>query len=117
VDVSGLLELRQLQAPGRPDAVARIVRRFLEETDERLVSLRLAAQNDDALELERSAHALKGSAGTVGANEMADLAARLEQIGREGHVREASALVEERESAVGRARPIFDRVVDTSRLP
>ncbi|HEY0581297.1 MAG TPA: Hpt domain-containing protein [Chloroflexota bacterium] len=110
VDVSSLLALRQLQRPDRPDAVARIISRFLEESDERLVALGDAAQHDDAPGLERAAHALKGIAGTVGANEILHLAMRLEQIGREGHTAGATGLVSDLQVAFARARPIFDRL-------
>src|SRR5713226_1996330 len=103
VDVSGLLELRRLQSPDRPDAVARIVGRFLQECQERLASLRLAVEKDDAPALERAAHALKGIAGTVGANEMSDLAACLEHIGQEGHTQDGRLLVKEIELALERA--------------
>jgi HPt (histidine-containing phosphotransfer) domain-containing protein len=113
VDVSGLLALRRLQAPGKPDVVVRIVSRFLEESQERVATLQLAAAANDALGVERSAHALKGIAGTVGANEMLELAVRLEQIGREGHTRGAAELVNELGSAFTRARPVFKRLMDT----
>ena len=114
VDVSGLLALRQLQQPGKPDAVARIVARFLEESEERVGRLRAAVAADEAPSLERCAHALKGIAGTVGANEMLDLAARLEHIGREGHTRGAAELVNELGSAFSRARPVFKQLLDTA---
>lgn len=110
VDVSSLLALRQLQAPGKPDAVARIISNFLAETDERLVALRRAIASDDARALERAAHALKGIAGTVGANEILQLAVGLEHIGQEGHTIGAPGLVDELDSALGRARPIFDQL-------
>src|SRR5438034_67507 len=72
VDLSSLLELRALQRPGKPDAVAQIVNHFLEETTQRLVTLRHAVETDDPQLLERAAHALKGISGTVGANEILD---------------------------------------------
>jgi hypothetical protein len=75
VDVAPLIELRRLQPPGKPDAVARIVGHFLAETSERLARLQAAVAAHDAHGIERGAHALKGIAGTVGANELLDLAA------------------------------------------
>jgi HPt (histidine-containing phosphotransfer) domain-containing protein len=110
VDPSMLLGLRELQQPGKPDAVTRIIDRFLEESDERLRVLRLAAETNDAPGIERAAHALKGIAGTVGANEILQLTVRLEQIGRDGHTVGATGLVKDLEAAFSRARPIFDRL-------
>jgi HPt (histidine-containing phosphotransfer) domain-containing protein len=102
--------LRQLQQPGKPDVVARIVDRFLEETDERVDSLRTAVETRDSRKLEDAAHALKGIAGTVGANEILALAVSLEQIGRDGRTDGAADLVIDLELALRRARPIFDRL-------
>ena len=114
VDLSSLLELRQLQQPGKPDAIGRIVSRFLEETVQRLATLRSAVDSGDAQLLEQSAHALRGISGTVGANEMLDLAVRLEEFGRSGHVDGAADLVSELEVALGRARPIFAQLRGTA---
>jgi HPt (histidine-containing phosphotransfer) domain-containing protein len=112
VDVSSLQALRQMQRPGRPDGVARIVTSFLEESEARLDAMRQAAAAGDALALERAAHALKGISGTVGANHMHDLAMRLEHLGREGHTAGVADLLTELEAAFRRARPIFDRLRD-----
>jgi len=114
VDVSALLQLRRLLPPGKPDGVARIVARFLSETPERLAALRQAADAGDRHKIEQGAHALKGIAGTVGANELLDLAVGLEQIGREGRIQDAADLVRQLESALGRARPVFDRLLDAA---
>jgi HPt (histidine-containing phosphotransfer) domain-containing protein len=108
VDTSSLLMLRQLQQPGKPDAVSRIIVRFLEETEQRLEQMRRAVDRADAVALERAAHALLGIAGTVGATELLGLAVRLEQIGRQGRIDGAADLVAELTSAFGRARPIFE---------
>jgi HPt (histidine-containing phosphotransfer) domain-containing protein len=113
VDVSSLMELRRLQRPGTPDVVARILNRFFAESDERLSALRTAAEGGDAPTIERTAHALKGIAGTVGAHEVGNLALRLEQGGRDGRIQDASILVNELDSALGRARAIFERVLET----
>jgi HPt (histidine-containing phosphotransfer) domain-containing protein len=67
----------------------------------------------DALALQRAAHALKGIAGTVGANEVFDLAVRLEQFGREGRTQDGGQLVGELDVALARARSIFDRILNS----
>jgi HPt (histidine-containing phosphotransfer) domain-containing protein len=110
VDTSTLLALRGMQRPGQPDVVGRIISRFLEETDERVVALQTAVATNDPQGIERAAHALKGIAGTVGATEILRLAVQLEQIGREQRTDGAGELVAELKRALGRARPIFDRL-------
>ena len=114
VDLSSLMELRQLQQPGKPDAIARIIGHFLDETAQRLATLHRAVDTGDARLLEQAAHALKGISGTVGANEMLDLAVRLEEFGRSGRTAGAADVVTELEHAVERARPIFDRLRATA---
>lgn len=114
VDISALLVLRQMQRPDKPDVVARIIALFLAETDQRLDALRDATQHADAGALEQAAHALKGIAGTVGATEMFDLSTRLEQLGREGRVDGAAHLVRDLQSALDRARPVYDRLRDSA---
>src|SRR5258708_10427438 len=110
VDVSSLVLLRKLQQPGKPDVVARIITRFLEETDERVGALRFATETGDSEKLENAAHALVGIAGTVGANEILTLAVSLEHIGRDGLTDGAADLLADLELAVRRARPIFDKL-------
>ena len=108
VDLSSLTTLRQLQKPGASDAVGRIVDRFLEETTQRLALLHVSVLKNDLKLLEQSAHALKGVAGTVGANEMHDLAYQLEQLGRAGSMAGVATLVDDLEAAYRRAKPVFE---------
>ena len=115
VDVSGLLELRRRQPEGKPDGVGRVVRAFLDESAQRLTTLDRAAEAGDRQQIRSAAHALKGIAGTVGANEMHALAVRLERIGREGRAQDAPQLVKELQLAFGRARPVFERVLNMPR--
>jgi two-component system sensor histidine kinase/response regulator len=110
IDVSGLEQLRRLQAPGAPDVVARIAGKFLDETDERLATLYQAVTERDAAELERAAHALKGIAGTVGANAIREVANQLERAGREGRTDGAQDLVAALDTALARARPVYERL-------
>jgi HPt (histidine-containing phosphotransfer) domain-containing protein len=112
VDVSSLLMLRSLQRPGGPDAVGRIVDRFLEETPQRLATLHAAVEGADPRLLEQAAHALKGIAGTVGANEMHDLARQVEHIGRDGTTDGAAALVSALEHALRHATAVFQDLKD-----
>jgi HPt (histidine-containing phosphotransfer) domain-containing protein len=103
--------LRQLQRPDGPDRVGQIIQRFLEETEQRLVTLRAAVHDDDARSLEQAAHALKGIAGTVGANELHDIARRLEELGRAGTTLGAGPLLTDLEGAVQRATPVFEELL------
>jgi two-component system, sensor histidine kinase and response regulator len=102
--------LRQLQRPDGPDRVGQIVARFLTETAERVDTIRDAVRTDDPRLLEQAAHALKGIAGTVGANEVRDLGWELEQLGRTGTTVGAADLVDKLQTAVTAARPVFENL-------
>ena len=114
VDVSSLVMLRQLQKPGKPDAVSRIVARFLEESAARLDILRAAVRDGDARALERAAHALKGITGTVGAHEMHQIALQLERLGREGQASGAEHLVAALDASFARSRPLLTALQTTT---
>ena len=79
VDPATLEGLRALRRPGQPDPVTRLVDVFRRETEARLEALRSAATRRDAREVERLAHAQKGSSGSVGANALFELARDLER--------------------------------------
>ena len=76
-----------------------IVQLFLEQTPGLVERIERAIALQDGQTLERTAHALKGSASNLGAKAMAAAAARLESIGRNGDFAAAetaySELVEE----------------------
>jgi HPt (histidine-containing phosphotransfer) domain-containing protein len=76
-------EFRAIGAgPGANQFVNQIVAQYLAESTARIVTLKDAVTRGDALALRQAAHSLKGSAGTVGANRMADLCGELETLAR-----------------------------------
>lgn len=78
IDLSQLAALREIQQPGQPDFVTELIDLFLNETDSQLKSLREAVVNNDAVELRRLAHLLKGSSANIGARTMAALYEEME---------------------------------------
>ncbi|HVS33294.1 MAG TPA: Hpt domain-containing protein, partial [Thermoanaerobaculia bacterium] len=84
--------LRQL---GGDEFLREVAVLFLIDVPPRLQTIREAVKNCDAAALASSAHALKSSAGNMGAMLMRRLAEMLEQIGNGGSVAEAAPLVEE----------------------
>ncbi len=71
--------LESLQEPGEPDLIVEIVSIFLRDTPERLDGLR--DRPLDPAHTSRVAHAVKGSAGNLGASHLQALAERLEAAG------------------------------------
>lgn len=79
LDLSVLAALREIQQPGKPDLVTELIDLFLEDTAVQLKMLREAVANDNAKEVRRVAHLLKGSSANIGAGPMAALYGSLEK--------------------------------------
>jgi PAS domain S-box-containing protein len=75
LDLSVVRDLRQLAEAGEPDPFPDIARAFLQNTDARLQMARTAGAG---AVLAAQAHAIRGSAGTIGARPLAALCAQLE---------------------------------------
>lgn len=82
VDPEVIEMLASLQEPGEPDLVVELVTLFLRDTPERLAELTRSPL--EAGHVARVAHAIKGSAGNLGATALQDLAGQLEQAGHRG---------------------------------
>jgi CheY-like chemotaxis protein/HPt (histidine-containing phosphotransfer) domain-containing protein len=82
VDPEVLEMLASLQEPGEPDLLVELVTLFLRDTPERLQFL--VGQPLDANHVARVAHAVKGSAGNLGAMVLQDCASALEQAAQRG---------------------------------
>jgi len=74
--------LRSLDAEGAPSVFRTVVSMFLDDTPSRIEQLKSAVDRGDTKSIERVAHALKSSCGTVGADFLAELCATLEAKGR-----------------------------------
>ena len=78
---------------------------FLDEYPKVLADLRVAAASGDAQSLERTAHGLKGSVATFGANAAVDAALQLESMGRAHQMSEVAHVLRTLELALAAVRP------------
>jgi PAS domain S-box-containing protein len=78
IDQAQLADLRAIQQPGQADFVTELIDLFLNEATPHLRALHEAVMRDDAAEILRVAHRLKGSSGNMGATRLASLAAEFE---------------------------------------
>ncbi|MGH2523922.1 MAG: Hpt domain-containing protein, partial [Anaerolineales bacterium] len=62
---------------------------YLKDSSSLLAAIRQAVTRGEATALYHSAHRLKGSSASLGANTLADLCAHLEELGQAGNVAEA----------------------------
>ena len=89
IDSEVLEMLASLQEPGQPDLLIELVTLFLRDTPERLQDL--LARPLDANHVARVAHAVKGSAGNLGAMALQECASALEQAAHHGQDADALA--------------------------
>jgi two-component system, sensor histidine kinase and response regulator len=76
---------------GDEDLLKEVVDLFLEDCPARLVAIKAAVDARDAKEIRSTAHALKGSAGNISAQDLFEAARALEHIGLEARLDEAAA--------------------------
>jgi PAS domain S-box-containing protein len=93
LDAAVLDALAALQAEDEGDIVAELVEIFVRETDPRMERLQKAIETDDPELLMREAHGLKGTAASIGAGKLAQIAKGMEEGGLAGSVDGADALL------------------------
>ncbi len=93
LDTAVIESLRQLTPPGEPDVLKEVLQLFLDDVPGRIERLRTAWQGGNAVEVQRAAHSLKGSAGNIGAHALHAICHQLDELGRSGDLAEAEDLV------------------------
>ncbi len=80
---------------------------FLNHAPDRLENLREGLQNGDAEVVERAAHSLKSTAANLGAIELGQVAAKIEEIASAGHLAPVAELLPRVEAEFERAKDIL----------
>jgi two-component system, sensor histidine kinase and response regulator len=111
VELSVLESRRGPQKEGEPDKLARIVGLFIEDVPIQLAAIRRAAERGESQEVEEKAHMLKGGSGYMGAARMAQMCARLEQLGASGDLAPVPELLDAIEREFGRVRPALSAAI------
>lgn len=111
LDPDVIASLRQLTAPGEPDVVNEVLQLFLDDVPRRIAALRngLASGNIEAV--HRAAHSLKGSAGNIGADTMAQVCKQLDEQGRLGNAAELAPLADALDLEYARVEAEIHRVL------
>jgi HPt (histidine-containing phosphotransfer) domain-containing protein len=86
------------------ELLADLVEIFVEDGLEQLNNIESAISAEDTSAVEHASHSFKGSSRNMAAVNLADIAEKLEQAGREGDLSNADKLLEE-------LRAEYDRVV------
>jgi CheY-like chemotaxis protein/HPt (histidine-containing phosphotransfer) domain-containing protein len=79
IDLSVLERFREIQQEGRPDLVNELIVLYISDAQSRLLQMRAALKEQDARELQRTAHCLRGSSTNLGLSGMAALCFQLEK--------------------------------------
>jgi HPt (histidine-containing phosphotransfer) domain-containing protein len=100
-----------LQEIGDPATEAALAIMFLDQSADRLPAIRAAIAADDAPRLHGLAHGLKGSAATVGATRMSEIARALCELAAAGKTSGAVELHGELDDALAQTSDAFDRLL------
>lgn len=93
LDPAVIASLRELTPPGEPDVLKEVLQLFLEDVPGRISRLRQAWQAGNAVDLQRAAHSLKGSAGNIGATDMLAVCRKLDERGKSGDLTDMDGLM------------------------
>jgi len=107
IDWSKLNELRALQGDDEADFAQAMVDLYLDSVPPLIDSIRQSLADNDAPTLQHSAHTLKGSSASLGAQRMATISADLEKLGREHNLEGGPTLLAEVEQEFDRVRVAF----------
>lgn len=107
-------ELRE-RAGDDPGLLKELVELFLAEIPGVMDEIRTAIHQKDAVRLRKVGHLLKGSAGTLGATAVSEVALRLEMMGRDNDLHDAPESYQALEQALHRVKPALLKL--TSHLP
>ena len=114
VDPTILDYLLELRDAGGEDFLAEVIALFIEDARLRLRAVRAAAGGGDGEGLRRAAHSLKGSSANLGATQLAQLSAELEQRGGAGHLTDIGPHVRRLERELGHVVRVLELVLGQS---
>jgi histidine phosphotransfer protein HptB len=93
LDPAAIQALRDLSPEGDEEFLRELVTIYLADTPKQLAQLDEALARQDAAQLVRSAHTIKGSSGNFGARELAQVAHQIESHGKSGNLAAAATEV------------------------
>lgn len=109
----GHIQLEQLldRCAGQHSVASRVLTMFREQSTEQVAGLAASIEQSNFEELQRVAHALKGSAANVGAVQVSDTAAQLENALRDEKTEELPPLVERIDSTLQECQLHIDQLL------
>jgi CheY-like chemotaxis protein len=91
LDQAALTGIRGLQREGRPDILARVIRLYFENSPKLMQGIKEACATGDPAKLRSTAHTLKSSSASLGAEALAAICKELEDMGRINNTEQAAS--------------------------
>jgi CheY-like chemotaxis protein len=110
VDLSQLELFRGSEANGSENLLVDIIDCFVADLNSRLAAMRESVTRGEAVALARTAHALKGSAGSLGAAGLVAICAQIERAVREGSTGETHTLLQRLEAEAARVSGALEQL-------
>ncbi|MGB2945183.1 MAG: PAS domain S-box protein [Nitrospira sp.] len=107
MDLKALEGIRALQRPNRPNVLASVLRKYLDNSRESVDALRDAIRANDPMALEAMAHRLKSSSAQLGAIAVAASCKELEVMGNRKQLVDADRIFAQLESDYRAACTVF----------
>jgi len=102
---------------GDVELVRELVDTYVEDTEQRMCRLDQAIQSGVAAEVRIEAHSIKGASANMGADAVRDIAFRIEQMGAQESLDEASSALGQLRARFAVARDLFEKYADSEGKP
>jgi CheY-like chemotaxis protein/HPt (histidine-containing phosphotransfer) domain-containing protein len=111
VDFVLVNQLAELQDEDEPNFFSDQTNLFYKRAITLYSQIKSAVENNESRDLQRSAHALKGSASVVGAKKIASICATIEDIGNDGEPSDAQQYLSSLDKSLKDTRVAFDGII------
>lgn len=117
IDLKALDAIRALQRPNRPDVLASVLRKYLDNSRDSVEALRDALRANDPARLQAVAHRLKSSSAQLGALGLATRCKELEMMGASKNLIDADRVLVELQSEYATACTVFRNEIAKEKQP
>ncbi len=94
VNMAAINKIRELQRPGKPDLLSKVLALYFDKSPEQLIQLQQAVSEGDYVQAREIAHGMKSSSAYLGAEKLAASCSELEASIRNNDTDNAAALAE-----------------------
>lgn len=117
IDLKALDAIRALQRPNKPDVLASVLRKYLDNSRDSVEALRDALRANDPARLQAVAHRLKSSSAQLGALGLATRCKELELMGANKNLIDADRVLVELQSEYATACTVFRNEIAKEKQP